>query len=551
LELLSEQLTDQVGEQAASQEKMDDQLLGTLVEESHQRTLPKILNSMIQTVEVMVEAEGTFGNMLTVNKVQDDGIMEKEEQSRGKMQGSLNACFEQIWKDLERDEKVLAVEMQGVLSSCLSDFQKCTDMIVKLEADFGGSINDMAAKVKENRDKLVKEAQETKRKERERLEKEEKERLEGERLEKARAMRPKLIAEVSSVYVVEVLNGAVESLVDRVVREEAEKEKVRAAQAQRGRTHTVAHSQAAGLVVEQSEEDKAEEEEEDGEKDSLISGLAGGSLVGGSLAEGSLDDGSLVTEVTSDLHEMDIEGTMYLVEIGSGKVYTSNDEQNYVGKLKPSGGIDLEAVDSSEEEDEDEDDSLFASAVHNPTPGAANPTIPATATVQGSMLDDGSTFTEDSGDLHEMTIQGKKYLVEVSSGKVYLCNEDQDFVGKLKPNGVIDHDAIDSSDEEDDEGTREPSITTLQSNRTEPSLVREEKKGEDGDGSGDGGSSSDDVELHEILYKGRKVLLDKSSKKVYEADEDQKFLGKMLVSGEVDFDAVDSSDDEEEGVGWQ
>ncbi|GMI41116.1 hypothetical protein TrCOL_g12443 [Triparma columacea] len=590
LELLSEQLTDQVGEQAASQEKMDDQLLGTLVKESHQRTLPKILNSMIQTVEVMVEAEGTFGNMLTVNKVQDDGIMEKEEQSRGKMQGSLNACFEQIWKDLERDEKVLAVEMQGVLSSCLGDFQKCTDMIVKLEADFGGSINDMAAKVKENRDKLVKEAQETKRKERERLEKEEKERLEGERLEKARAMRPKLIAEVSSVYVVEVLNGAVESLVDRVVREEAEKEKVRAAQAQRGRTHTVAHSQATGLVVEQSEEEKAEEDkaeeeekiraaqaqrgrthtvahsqaaglvveqseegkaEEEGEKDSLISGLAGGSLVGGSLAEGSLDDGSLVTEVTSDLHEMDIEGTMYLVEIGSGKVYTSNDEQNYVGKLKPSGGIDLEAVDSSEEEDEDEDDSLFASAVHNPTPGAANPTIPATATVQGSMLDDGSTFTEDSGDLHEMTIQGKKYLVEVSSGKVYLCNEDQDFVGKLKPNGVIDHDAIDSSDEEDDEGTREPSITTLQSNRTEPSLVREEKKGEDGDGSGDGGSSSDDVELHEILYKGRKVLLDKSSKKVYEADEDQKFLGKMLVSGEVDFDAVDSSDDEEEGVGWQ
>ena len=326
--------------------------------------------------------------------------------------------------------------------------------------------------------------------------------------------------------------------------------------------------------------DAIDSSDDEDEEDSLTMGLAGGSLAEGSLAEGSLAEGSLAegslaegsvfTEATGELHEMNIEGKKYLVELASGKVYNNDSEQGFIGKLKPSGGIDAEAIDSSDEEDED--DSLVDSLVHHPAPAASSSSNPTNtghpivnagqATVKGSMLDDGSTFTEDSGDLHETTIEGKKYLVEVASGKIYSCNEDQDFVGKLQSNGEIDRAAVDSSDEEEEEEddaggsipAREPSVTTVQSYKTEPSLVgggEEKKEEKEEKGEEDGGSSSEEVELHEMLYKGRKVLIDKSNKKVYEADNFQRFLGKLLQSGEVDFSAVDSSDDEEEGGGWQ
>ncbi|GMI04204.1 hypothetical protein TrRE_jg1816 [Triparma retinervis] len=531
--LLSEQLTDLVGEQAASQEKMDDQLLESLVEGSHERTLPKMLSSMIQTVEVMVEAEGTFGNILTANKVEDDGIIEKEEQARLKLHKSLNACFEKVWKDLERDEGVLAMEMQGVFSSCSRDFQDCNELIVKLEADFGGKIDDMAVKVKDNRDKLIREAQERKRKEREekermereREEKERKEREEKERKEREAMMRPKLIAEASGVYVVDVLAEAVKNMVDKVAVElgememkggEEEEEKIKAAQAQRGRAHTITHRQAEGLAVVQTEEQKAEEEEKikaaqaqrgrahtithrqaEGLADaqpaskvneepdvvtmqsSVVTEATGDlfektidgkkyliEITSGKVYNNDSEQGfigklktGVFTEATGELHEMNIEGKKYLVELASGKVYNNDSEQGFVGKLKPSGGIDAEAIDSSDEEDED--GSLVDSLVHHPAPAASSSSNPTNtghpivnagqATVKGSMLDDGSTFTEDSGDLHETTIEGKKYLVEVASGKIYSCNEDQDFVGKLQSNGEIDRAAVDSSDEEEEE----------------------------------------------------------------------------------------------------
>ena len=40
--------------------------------------------------------------------------------------------------------------------------------------------------------------------------------------------------------------------------------------------------------------------------------------------------------------------------------------------------------------------------------------------------------------------------------------------------------------------------------------------------------------------------MDMKTKKVYSHDEEQGFLGKMLTSGDIDFDAVDSSDEEDE-----
>jgi hypothetical protein len=59
--------------------------------------------------------------------------------------------------------------------------------------------------------------------------------------------------------------------------------------------------------------------------------------------------------------------------------------------------------------------------------------------------------------------------------------------------------------------------------------------------------SDEEVELHPHTYKdGRVILMDMKTKKVYSHDEEQGFLGKMLTSGDIDFDAVDSSDEEDE-----
>lgn len=59
--------------------------------------------------------------------------------------------------------------------------------------------------------------------------------------------------------------------------------------------------------------------------------------------------------------------------------------------------------------------------------------------------------------------------------------------------------------------------------------------------------SSVEVELHPETYKdSRPILVDKASKKVYAHDEDQGFLGKLLENGDIDFTAVDSSDEEDD-----
>lgn len=63
----------------------------------------------------------------------------------------------------------------------------------------------------------------------------------------------------------------------------------------------------------------------------------------------------------------------------------------------------------------------------------------------------------------------------------------------------------------------------------------------------DSNESDEEVELYPQTYKdGRAILLDKKTKKVYSHDEEQGFLGKMLDNGDIDFDAIDSSDEEDE-----
>ena len=100
----------------------------------------------------------------------------------------------------------------------------------------------------------------------------------------------------SVVAVVEVADeGALE-----LTEEENELERAKAQASGRSRTHTVGHRQAASLIE---------------------------SIAPAPEAEG-------------DLHATEIDGESFLVERQSGKVYSDNDDQTFVGKLTPAGNLD-------------------------------------------------------------------------------------------------------------------------------------------------------------------------------------------------------------------
>jgi len=160
-----------------------------------------------------------------------------------------------------------------------------------------------------------------------------------------------------------------------------------------------------------------------------------------------LDDDFLATDGSVDLHEVNIGGVKYLVEVEAGKVYEVNEDQTFVGKLKGNGEIDYDAVDSSDEEEEEEEGvAVGAQALDEDT--ATLESLSSSQVVEEKKGEEGGS-SNDEVDLHEIMLQGRKMLVDKAGGKVYEANEDQTFLGKLKDNGEIDYDAVDSSDEEE------------------------------------------------------------------------------------------------------
>ncbi|GMH92889.1 hypothetical protein TL16_g12481 [Triparma laevis f. inornata] len=210
---------------------------------------------------------------------------------------------------------------------------------------------------------------------------------------------------------------------------------------------------------------------------------------------------------TTELIQKSIEGESYLLEVHSGKVYSNNEDQEFVGKLKD-GKIDREAEDSSDDEDLHGGTAFFEESIEQsveaPTVGRGRESM----LTQPDKFNDESSLasfeTASTSHLHEKIIEGKKYLVELETGKVYTVG-DQIFVGKLNKYGKID-DQVDNSSSDDE--------------------------------------SDISVDLHErVGINGETFLVDISNGKCYTV-VDQKFLGKIKGDGSIDREVEDSSDSE-------
>jgi hypothetical protein len=250
-----------------------------------------------------------------------------------------------------------------------------------------------------------------------------------------------------------------------------------------------------GGLIDTSAVDSSDEEEESTTRDDEVAAAAAAQkrsrshTIGHRAAAAALEQAGDQPSVGSfdsapPLEVTQIDGVEYLLERHSGKVYTHDHNQHFLGKLGKDGKIDTSALDSSDEEDDgsivtnplapinvaDEGSSTLGTGVsllESSVEGDEVATAAAAAAggagssvslvppsgqpeVRGSMAggDEESSDEEDTH-LHVQEIDGVKYLVDMTSKKVYDTSANQNFVGNLFK-GVIDKSAVDSSDEESD-----------------------------------------------------------------------------------------------------
>jgi len=266
-----------------------------------------------------------------------------------------------------------------------------------------------------------------------------------------------------------------------------------------------------------------------------------------------------------DLYQEVIGGTIYLIEKSSRKVYENTEAQTYVGKLSNQGRIDRTAEDSCEGSIVEEDpDAVFDHTVDQEVDQNVDepfPSVKATHSVylvEKKIGDRSYLLEEESGKLYEddasqkfvgkllgenlvdfgvpndsiaddfsheemlveMALEDGNFLVEQSSGKVYMNDDDQSYVGRLVE-GRVDRDLPEGGDE----GTIEDfgSIATSEGG----ALIG-------------GGSVGDSVTNGSVYLTekkiGNKMYLVEDGGKVY--DMNQIFVGKLVTY--IDINAVNS-----------
>ena len=138
---------------------------------------------------------------------------------------------------------------------------------------------------------------------------------------------------------------------------------------------------------------------------------------------------STLTEVIA-VEVLEHEGTNYLVDRESGKVYREDGENSFVGKVKD-GVVDWDALDSDDEEETEEE-------------------VEEVEKVAVEEVEKVAVEEVEKVAVEELEHEGESFLIDKESGKVYNVGGSNVFVGKLL-DGVLDRDARDSEEEEEEE----------------------------------------------------------------------------------------------------
>eukprot|EP00037_Helgoeca_nana_P037250 m.15216 g.15216 ORF g.15216 m.15216 type:complete len:1248 (-) comp8608_c0_seq1:338-4081(-) len=181
-------------------------------------------------------------------------------------------------------------------------------------------------------------------------------------------------------------------------------------------------------------------------------------------------------------------------------------------------------------------------------PVAAASTAAASNSVVRDAVDEAATAAvEEEVDEDEVEVEvepidvnGAHYLLSKSDRKVYTA--DGTFVGLYLDDGRVDFDAEDDSDIEGvDDGP--PAVATHDTRGRTVQADTGDCTPEDLEA-----VVEVEVEVEEYTWMGTDYLLARESGKVYARDEENTFVGKLVLpDGSIDFAAADSSDSEEDG----
>jgi hypothetical protein len=163
----------------------------------------------------------------------------------------------------------------------------------------------------------------------------------------------------------------------------------------------------------------------------------------------------------------------------------------------------------------------------------------ATAAVEEE-VDEDEVEVEVEVEVEPIDVNGAHYLLSKSDRKVYTA--DGTFVGIYLDDGRVDFDAEDDSDiEGEDDGP--PAVATHDTRGRTVQADTGDCAPEDLEA-----VVEVEVEVEEYTWLGTDYLLARESGKVYARDEENTFVGKLVLpDGSIDFAAVDSSDSEEDG----
>jgi len=252
----------------------------------------------------------------------------------------------------------------------------------------------------------------------------------------------------------------------------------------------------------------------------------------------------VASAVTLQLEVRAIDGVEYLVEASSGKVYTHDADQLFLGKLGARGDIDTGALDSSDSEEEEKQ--IVGEMVGVEGGGSLEEGVSMVTSIDTESvgLVGESLLSAPSVNL-ALKVVGDwgEVLVDEKSLKCYRNDEGQEYLGRLNAVGEIDRGVEDSSVEESVVETRAGKGGVKLVPPSGAAEVRGSMGGRVEEDSANESESESDNELEQHDVEGVLYLVDVKSRKVYTNDEHQTFVGKMYGKT-IDRGEKDSSEDE-------